>query len=76
MKIEHGKEYQHRDWGRVLVVGWHPHDGALLVVERRPTTDPEDDELMFDGCEASDLSPVEGEQWPWLGFTLPRGDAS
>jgi hypothetical protein len=69
-------EYQHREWGRVLVLGCHTFDGACLIIERMETTDPDDDDLVLDTCEASDLTPAEGSEWPWLGFTLYRKEAA
>lgn len=62
-------EYTHRTWGRVLLIGCHPHDGACLIIERQETTDPDDDDHVLDTCEASDLELVEGSEWPFLGFT-------
>jgi hypothetical protein len=64
-------EYLHREWGRVLVLGCHTFDGACLIIERMSTTDPDDDDLVLDACEASDLSPAEGSLWPYLSFTSP-----
>lgn len=62
-------EYTHPVWGRVLLIGCHPHDGALLIVQRQETTDSDDDDHVFDSCESSDLTPAEGSCWPYLGFT-------
>lgn len=64
-----GAEYMHPAWGRVMVIGCHPHDGACVIVERMSTTDPDDDDLVLDRCEYSDLTSVEGSCWPFLGFT-------
>lgn len=64
-------EYMHRTWGRVLLIGCHPHDGAYLIIERMATIDPDDDDHVLDYCEASDLTPVDGDLWPFLGFTTP-----
>lgn len=72
MKLVHasrGLEYMHRTWGRVLLIGCHPHDGACLIVERMAGIDPDEDDQEFATCEASDLEPAEGSEWPFLGFT-------
>lgn len=75
-EIELGAEYMHCDWGRVLVIGCHPFDGACLIIERQETTDPDDDDHVLDRCEASDLAPAEGSLWPYLGFTSPTKEAA
>lgn len=74
--VEFHREYLHREWGRVLVLTSHTHDGALLIVERMATIDPDGDEYVLDYCEASDLTPAEGSKWPWLGFTLSSKEAA
>lgn len=65
-----GAEYWHRDWGRVMLISSHPRDGGCIIVERQETTDPDDDDLVLDTCERSDLFmlPLQ-KQWPYLGFT-------
>lgn len=68
--LKAGTEYWHRSWGRVLLIGGHPIDGATLVVERQETTDPDDDDHVLDTCESSDLEDLAlQDQWPYLGFT-------
>lgn len=68
--LQAGKEYWHRTWGRVLLIGGHPIDGGTLVIERQETVDPDDDDHVLDTCESSDLSDLEVQgQWPYLGFT-------
>lgn len=67
--IKMGYEYWHARHGRVLVLASHPMDGACLVIQRQETTDPDDDDHVYDNCEASDLTAVEGSAWPYLGFT-------
>lgn len=68
-EIERGKEYMHKEWGRVMVISSHPHDGACLIIERMETTDPDCDDLTLDTCESSDLTETQGSNWPFLGFT-------
>jgi hypothetical protein len=65
-----GTEYWHTTQGRVMLVATHPHDGATVIIERQETTDPDDDDHVFDTCERSDLWNLTPQgQWPYLGFT-------
>lgn len=64
-----GAEFIHKELGRVMLIGVHPHDGACFVVEGMSTIDPDDDDQAFYTCERHDLTPVEGSEWPYLGFT-------
>lgn len=48
-----GATYQHRDGRRGILVGSHPDDGALLVLNEIDRED--DDILVFFACERSDL---------------------
>ncbi len=65
LELASGKEYEHHTWGRVMFIAVFPHDGACLVIEREES----DDNLIFDTCESSDLTPCnDGESyWPFLG---------
>ncbi len=62
-------EWWHHKWGRVIIVGTHPYDGACLIIMRQETTDRDDDEHVYDDCERSDLEPLPNQCWPYLGFT-------
>jgi hypothetical protein len=47
-----GKEYDHREFGRVLLLGFHPHDGALRIVEAYD----ENGDWRLEYVERSDLT--------------------
>lgn len=65
-----GTEYWHTNWGRVMFVASHPHDGATVIIERQETVDPDDDDRVFAICEHKDLWHISPQdQWPYLGFT-------
>jgi hypothetical protein len=55
----------------VMFVAVHPYDGACWIIQRQETTDVDDDDHVFDTCERSDLDPMVGRNWPFLGFTRP-----
>ena len=62
-----GSEHWHAQYGRVMLVGLYPHDGALRIVEVAV-----DDDVPLDGhwraVEASELRPLPDRTWPYLGF--------
>lgn len=67
---KNGSEHIHKTHGRVMVITCHPYDGASLIIQRMETTDPDDDDLVLDTCENSDLGPaLPDKAWPFLGFT-------
>lgn len=69
-KTSYGSEHIHRTLGRIMVICSHPHDGGTLIIERQDTSDPDDDDLVLDTCERSDLGPaLPTSEWPFLGFT-------
>ena len=52
LELVRGNQYMHRRFGVVTLMGNHPHDGALYIVELN-----EENEFRFEGCKASDLMP-------------------
>ena len=60
-----GGEYEHPVFGRVLVIGNHPHDGAARICETVI-----DDESFYFLTDRSTLTPADGEsKWPYLGLS-------
>jgi hypothetical protein len=67
MNLKIGKEYNHKKYGNVTLVGVHPHDGATLIIER--DLDEYEDPLTI--CEGSHLTEIPGnESAPVLNKTF------
>lgn len=70
-----GSEHWHAKFGRVMLVGFHPHDGALRIVMKAVDDDaPEDSDLI--SVESGELRELPDRTWPYLGFiTKELGDS-
>lgn len=62
-----GSEHWHDKFGRVMLAGLHPYDGAVRIVMVAV-----DDDAPEDSCyrtvEGSELRPLPDRTWPYLGF--------
>lgn len=62
-----GSEHWNDKFGRVMLVGFHPHDAALAFVMKAIDDDaPRDSDLV--SVERSELRPLPDRTWPYLGF--------